>query len=279
MNKFTQMGLSAALAFGVMAPASAFQTFSINAQSDGFAGIDATALEYLDFIGNSFVVNTFAGAPSIGAPFTFVDDGIFKVTGVDGSPQFSFGGSELTTIFHGAGTGTLGGSISFTSGTLSVYADSAQDYASANGIYGANNGTLIGTFDLTFGSGLINNDATPNGLITLEFAATSLAAGTWFDLSGNDLSLNPQNFAFVTSNASLLQTASATLTSELVCQGAGFNCPNGTPFSNTPLNFLVSNNGQYRTDTAQVPVPGSLALLGIGLFALGFRSKSYKNHK
>jgi len=273
MNKFTQMGLSVALAFGVMAPASAFQTFSINAQSDGFAGVDATALEYLDFIGNSFIVNTFAGVPTVGSSFTFVDDGVFKVTGVDGTPHLSFGGAELTTIFHGTGTGTLGGSISFTSGTLSVYADGAQDYSSTNGIYGANNGTLIGTFDLTFGSGLIDNNATPNGLITLEFAATSLAANTWFDLSGNDLSLNAQNFAFVTSNASVLQAASATLTAELICQGSGFNCPTGTPFSNAPQNFLVSNNGQYRTDTAQIPEPGILALLGIGLIGFGLSKR------
>jgi PEP-CTERM motif len=273
MNKFTKLGIATALVMGVSAQASAFSQFKINAQSNGFAGVDATALEYLDFIGNSFIQNAFNGPVAPGANFTFDDKGVFKVTGVDGAPKSLFGGAEITATFVGAGTGTLGGAINFTGGTLTFYSDVADDYATSNGIYGADNGTAIGTFSLTSGSAAIDNNAVPNGFITLAFQASNLLANTWFDLAGNDLSLAPSTLGFVTSNATRLETASALLQSEVVCQQSGVNCPSGNPFNNAPTQFLVSNNGQYRMQTTAIPEPASLAILGIGFIGFALRKQ------
>ena len=255
--------------FSASGGASPFMPFSMDSTSTGYATRDLNVLEYLDFIGNSFVQNTFASAtPTIGDSFTFVDNGVFKVSGVDGVPQTSYSGNEITTTFiGGTGTGILGGALTFTGGTLSFYSDSAQDYGANANTYGAANGTLIGTFNLISGFGIVDNNALPNGLISLTFQAVSLAANTWFDTAGNDLSFNPDVFNFVTTNATRLQSASSNLTRQVVCGLGGVNCPNGTPYDSPPFNFLVSNNGQDRMSTT-IPEPGSLALIGIGLIGL-----------
>lgn len=264
MDKFTKFGLAAALAFGFSAPASsAFEPFSIDAQSVNFAGADVSTVEFIDFIGNSFIQNTFSDPTN----FTFVDDGVFKISGIDGVPQLLFGGNELTAIFHAEGTGVAGAGINFTSGTLAFYSDGTPNYGSTDGIYGANDGALIGTFDLTSGSGSIDNDTLPNGAIELSFLANTLAINTWFDAAGNDMSTNPSALGFVTSNASLLASATGNLAPELVGEMAGFNSPTGAGFNAAPDNFLVSNNGQFRMQT--VPEPTVLALMAIGLLGFG----------
>jgi hypothetical protein len=259
---------------GVSSSASAltYSPFGINVDGDGAAGIDINVLELMNFEGISFVNNTFTSQVA----FNFTNAGVFRVVSDDNGNSTPFNGKELTATFTGgAGTGTLGGSITFTSGALDFYVDDTPDYATPGGsaganIYGANNGTHIGTFDLTFGNGLINPLGVPNGAISLGFKATNLVAGYWFDEWGNDLFNNTNVVNFVTNNASRVAALSTLAKNEIVCQLNGFDCPTGNSFDNLPQTFVLSGNGQ---DRMAIPEPASLALIGIGLLGMSFKRR------
>lgn len=253
---------------GVLAlPAAASaQTFLNNwfFDADGGGAGSATQInEYFDIVGNSYIQLS----PTTGDNFTFLEDGVFVVQGHDGGALVS-NTNQITATFTGAqGTGTFGGPISFTSGfgTLNVYSDSSFNYTTSDGIYGANDGTLIGTFLLDFGVGTVDPTGIPNGQLTLQLQATSLTPGYFFAPDGStDLSTLVDDgllFGFVTTNASFVENPTAVLVSELseLVGGPIVNdVPRGT--------FIVSNNGQYRLST--VPEPGVAALLGLGMLGV-----------
>lgn len=232
--------------------------------------------EFMDLTGISYVKNTFAGPPGA---FTFTDNGAFISLSHDGGAAYTGAGpgfsTELTQVLKGAsGSGNLATGINFSAGgTLNFYSDSTPDFATAAGsavsTYGANNGTLIGTFTLVSGNGAIDPaTALPNGFLSVVFKADFLKAGYFFDSMGNDLKplaglAPPLLFGFATTNGSYVRNPSALVVSEIVGELAG-----GTVgYTNTPPNdFVVSNNGQYRLS---VPEPGTVALMGLGLLAFG----------
>ena len=240
---------------------------------DGAGGTaPVTINEFIDLTGISYVKNTFTGPTT----FNFTDNGAFNVVTHDGGATFAgFSGTrELTAIFSGGtGTGSFAGGVNFTGGTLKMYSDTALDFATVAGsavsTYGANNGTLIGTFTLVSGGGAIDPvTAIPNGFLSIALKADSLLAGYWFDSTGTDLSTiagltPPLLFAFATTNASYVANPSQLVKDEIVGELAG-----GTVgYTNIPPNdFVVSNNGQYRLS---VPEPGTVALMGLGLLAFG----------
>jgi hypothetical protein len=238
------------------------------------AGAATQIAEYWDIVGPSYVKNTFTSPTN----FTFQEWGAFVSSSYDGGNPYP-AGRQTTGLLSTNGVGSLSGGISFTSGLLNIFSDSLSNFGSTAGIYGANDGTNIATFTVTGGGGAIDPTGIPNGLITLMAKATYLAPGYFFDTNMVDLSTIVSSpgglvFGFATTNASRVGNPTATVVNEIVGEFAG----ELAGYTNVPpSDFVISNNGQFRLN---VPEPGSVALYGIGLLALGLATmKSKRNSK
>lgn len=240
-------------------------TFDVNGAA---AGGEIVVSEYLDLIGASYVENNFSDATN----FTFENVGAYLAPTADGTNPMP-AAAQITGIFSGTGTGALGGSINFDVGsTFQMFSDPAGGFGTTTAIFGANDGTLIGDFVLTTGTGVIDPTGLPNGQISLTFRAVDLEAGYFFDQNGTDLSTLVAGtellFGFVTTNASYVDNPTANVLSEI--RGELYNQEFGGPAAGTntpPGDFVLSNNGQYRF--SEVPEPGTIALAGLGLLGLG----------
>ena len=252
-------------------------------QPDGTAGTQTQINEFLDIVGPSYVQTT---VPVAGA-FTFNEYGAVGSPGHDGFAPYAgnfLSNSEITALFTLQGSGTLGGSITFTGGAINIYSDVGnKDFSTATApgvIYGADNGTLIGTFDVEYGGGAIDPTGIPNGTETLAARALFLATGYWLgpdgttDLSGLAGPTSPL-FGFTTTNASRLISTSDSVKSDIVGAFGGnatYTDPGCLPGELTAScttgagAFVISNNGQERLT---IPEPGSLALFGLSVFLLG----------
>jgi hypothetical protein len=253
----------AAVGLMVALPTAASAAFLSNwfVDVDGAGGAAKTQInQFLDIVGPTYVQNNLG----LG---TFTEFGAFKAVTHDGGQSLP-GTAELTGIFTATGTISLGGSISFTGGTVTIYSDPGNDFGSTAGIYGANNGTLIGTFSIIpGGGGPIDTAGVPNGFITANLQAVgALNPNYWIAPDGvSGLSSLGLVLGFSTTNASLifpLSNLGPNVQDEIGCQGllGGVGC--GSITDTPPIDLFLSANGQFRV---AIPEPSSLMLLGGGL--------------
>ena len=284
MKLFQKAACAAAVAMSMMAgsaSAGVLNNWVFNPNGGGFAA-GQTVNEYLDVNGNAFIELT----PTSASTFNFVEHAAFNLVQADGNGQLfplNYAGGNITATFEAFGTGNFSGAFSFSGGTIKMYQNPTNgQYATTNGIYGANLGNLIAEFEvLPGGGGLVDGSGLPtnNGQISVfaKADAGDLDAGYFFREDGTDLSTEDiLSFAFT--NANTVGQPTATMVREIACEFAGFtatNCATGNGYQNTPGDhFFVSNNGQFKL--AEVPEPGSLALFGLAILGAGVVSRKRK---
>jgi hypothetical protein len=153
-----------------------------------------------------------------------------------------------------------------------MYSNSVNQYSSTTGMYGADQGTLIGTFNVLMGGGgSVDGQGNPtdNGRVSVFAQAKvgQLKAGYFFNDNGVDMS-TLDNTAFAFTNANTIGSPTKNQAKEIACEFAGYAPACGGVYANVPgQHFFVANNGQFKF--ADVPEPGSVALFGIALFGLG----------
>lgn len=282
MKLLKKLATAAAVSFAMVGAAHAdavMNNWIFNPAGTGVAGGE-TVRQYLDINGNAFIQI----APTGGSSFSFTEHGVFSSVQADGNSSNLFPvdyGRTITATFDATGSGTFNGGFSFNGGTISIYSQdsSLKQYGkTSDGIYGANLGTLIATFDIIVGGGGVvdaTGNPTNNGQVTVLAKATSpggLKSGYFYNSAGTDLS-SADLLSFAFTNANTYSNASDLLVSEVACQYSGFTgagCGTGT-YANSSSAFFVSNNGQFKL--AEVPEPGSLALFGIAMLGAGVVSR------
>jgi hypothetical protein len=247
-----------------------------NPTGGGFAS-GQTINEYLDVNGNAFIqIN-----PSGGSSFSFSEHGVFNIVQADSNNQLfpvNYPGGNISATFEATGTGNFSGAFTFSGGTIRIYQNATNQYGTAAGIYGANQGNLIAEFDvMAGGGGLVDASGSPtnNGQVTVlaRAGAGALDAGYFFRENGTDLSTDAI-MAFAFTNANTVANPTAILVSEVACEFSSFTgagC-NGSAYANAPGQyFFIGSNGQIKL--AEVPEPGSLALFGIAMLGAGFAAR------
>lgn len=246
--------------------AQATTEWQLNPAGNGLAG--ASWLSALDVGGVGYVQIL----PSSTDPtaFNFIEHGAYQALQSDKSTPF--GTQDLTITYTVIGSGSLLNpfALSFTSGSINLYADPNFDFASTAGSYGADNGSRIASFSV-FGGGL-NAD----GMVSLQASAIagSLLAGYLFAADGSDLAMR-DNVQMNLGVFNQQTTPDSLLVAEVVCGMAGSTgagC-NGTPFVNTPFAYTVKDGGYATISTVPEPTTVSMLLAGLGLIPIVTRRR------
>lgn len=203
--------------------------------------------------------------------FTFLEHGAYQLLSANGSTPF--GAQDITVAYTVLGGGNFDNygnmlALQFNSGSINLFVDATFDFASSAGNYGADNGTPLASFSI-FGGGV---DASRLASVNAQLIQGSLLAGYLFDAKGQDLA-SADNVLMQLAIYNQPTMPDALLVSEIVCGMAGSSGPgcDGTPFTNTPLAFVVSDGGSLTLSS--VPEPGSIGLLLAGLGMIPIAAK------
>ena len=271
--------LASAAVISTLFSVPAFADIQLNNWQLGGAAPSVTGINELDFTGESYITTQATSSTT----FNFTDTGVAFISGVNAGPVPYSG--QIGFTFSAVGSGTYGGSFTFSSGTTSFYYGASANYPTSLA-----SGTYLGSFyvsntgDSTTsgGTGLDMNaiptnnshvtvthnpatNGTPNGINGVGISPVN----TW--LNGLGVALDPTTtIGYITTNASLdlsYNTGNTLSASQLAMESA-LGAPANTFNDPAGSHFFVTNGGQFKLSV--VPVPGSLLLMGLGLTVLGF---------
>ncbi|NTV68744.1 MAG: flocculation-associated PEP-CTERM protein PepA [Azonexaceae bacterium] len=241
----------------------AAEPWQINPLGSGTSG--ASTVSALDVSGIGFVqMQPDANVPEL---FNFIEHGAYQALSFGSSSPSA--GNEITVSYSVSGSGSSvdPGALRLTAGRIDLYSDSSRDFGSMAPNYGADNGTHIASFNVSYGY-----VANSQGMVVVNATgvAGSFASGYLFNSAGADLA-TLSNVQLQLSLFNQPITPDGPMIAGVVC-GIAAACPEGN-FSPSPLAFTVQDRGAVSISAVPEPESSAMFLAGLGLLTVVARRR------